>query len=166
MKPRPWFYVISAAFVAWLVVAVTAGVDAPAEEVPPPTEPLTTTVAVERTLQGRTAAGWHRVAARYLSRKRSLEGALRFNSETSTAIGLACTVYGHCAELWRKAQCESRFNRYARNPSSGASGLFQFLPSTWRSTPFGGYSVFDPYANALGAGWMHRAGRGSEWVCR
>src|SRR4029434_1451859 len=40
---------------------------------------------------------------------------------------------------------ESGGNPYAVNRSSGASGLLQFLPSTWRSTPQGraGMSVFD-----------------------
>lgn len=116
-------------------------------------------------LQGRTIGQWHAAAARYLSRWRSLQVALRRDPEVSTAIGLACTVYGHCGELWSKARCESHLYRYAHNPS-GASGLFQFLPSTWGSTPFGRYSIFDPYANALGAGWMHAHGRGGEWVCR
>jgi len=65
----------------------------------------------------------------------------------------------------RKAWCESRMNPWARNPS-GASGLFQFLPSTWWSTPYGNRSVFSAKWNALGAGWMHAVGRGGEWVCR
>jgi len=83
----------------------------------------------------------------------------------SEAINLAAATYGYAPELWRKARCESGFNRYAQN-ASGAAGLYQFLPSTWRSTPYGGFSVFDPFANALAAGWMHAHGRGGEWVCR
>jgi len=81
------------------------------------------------------------------------------------AINLASATYGYAPELWRKARCESGFNRFAQN-ASGAAGLFQFLPSTWRSTPYGGFSVFDPFANALAAGWMHAHGRGNEWQCR
>jgi len=45
------------------------------------------------------------------------------------------------AMLRRKARCESRMRPWARNPS-GASGLFQFLPSTWRSTPYRWRSVW------------------------
>lgn len=83
----------------------------------------------------------------------------------SEAINLACATYGHCAELWRKARCESHLYPRAHN-ASGASGLFQFLPSTFRSTPYASLSIWSPYSNALAAGWMHSRGRGGEWVCR
>jgi hypothetical protein len=132
---------------------------------PEPVPTPTTTIQIEERVQGRTARQWHKVAARYLQSTRVLRHAIRFDPETTTAIGLACTVYGNCATLWRKASCESHLYRYAHN-SSGASGLFQFLPGTWRSTPFGRFSIYDPYANALAAGWMHARGRGGEWVCR
>lgn len=141
----------------WLVLASIGSADEP---------PLPQVVTVDSTVQGKDAAGWHKVAARYLGRTRSLQGAIRHGTEVGTAINLACVVYGHCAELWRKARCESNFHRYSVNSSSGASGLYQFLPSTWASTPFGRLSVFDPYANALAAGWMHARGRGGEWVCQ
>ena len=55
-------------------------------------------------------------------------------------------------------RCESNGDPDAYNPYSGASGLFQFLPSTWASTaPKAGYagaSVFDPEANAASAAWL------------
>jgi hypothetical protein len=81
------------------------------------------------------------------------------------AIDLSCATYGFCSSLWSKARCESGFSPFAHNPS-GASGLFQFLPSTFRSTPYAGFSIWSPYANALAAGWMHERGRGGEWVCQ
>lgn len=161
MKPRQlFFYVLVAAFVVVLVIAArTAGADDP-----PPT--TTTEPQADPTVQGKTAVQWHRVAQRYLSRARSLRVAIRRDPEVSTAIGLACVTYHvSCATLWRKARCESHLWRYAHNPS-GASGLLQFLGSTWRSTPYAGFSVFDPYANALAAAWMHANGRGGEWVCQ
>ena len=56
------------------------------------------------------------------------------------------------------AQCESLGDPDAYNPYSGASGLFQFLPSTWASTsPKAGFpdaSVFDPVANIGAAAWI------------
>ena len=63
-------------------------------------------------------------------------------------------------------QRESRGNPNAVNRSSGASGLGQFLPSTWRTTPQGraGYSVFDPAANRAAVIWMIQAGRTREFV--
>jgi soluble lytic murein transglycosylase-like protein len=70
------------------------------------------------------------------------------------------------AMLRRKAWCESRFNPRAYNSGSGASGLFQFLPSTWRTTPYGRRPIFTAKWNALAAGWMHARGRGGEWSCQ
>ena len=67
--------------------------------------------------------------------------------------------------LLRKARCESGLNPYARNPS-GSSGLFQFLPSTWATTPYARRSIWSARWNSLAAAWMHSAGRGNEWVCR
>lgn len=88
--------------------------------------------------------------------------------QVAEAINLACIAYGYCSTLWRRARCETggTFDPGAYNGSSSASGLFQFLPSTWASTPYARLSVFSPYANALAAGWMHANGRGGEWTCR
>lgn len=63
-------------------------------------------------------------------------------------------------------QHESHGNPNAVNRSSGASGLGQFLPSTWRTTPQGraGLSVFDPNANRAAVAYMISAGRGREFV--
>ena len=79
---------------------------------------------------------------------------------------------GSTAQAWalRVAKCESNYNPNAVNRSSGASGLFQFLPSTWANTPQGraGQSVFDATANAQGAAWYYNAtGRtGGPWSCK
>ena len=76
----------------------------------------------------------------------------------------------------RIIQCESLGDPDAYNPYSGASGLFQFLPSTWASTaPKAGFpdaSPFDPEANIGTAAWL--ANRYQElgmsywqpWSCR
>ncbi len=73
-------------------------------------------------------------------------------------------------------QCESGGDPNAYNPYSGASGLFQFLPSTWASTApaagFPGASVFDAEPNIGSAAWL--AGRYEQlglfywqaWSCR
>lgn len=68
--------------------------------------------------------------------------------------------------LRRRAWCESRNNPRAVNRRSHASGLFQFLPSTWRTTPFGHLDIFNPWVNALAAAWMVSVGRNGEWVCK
>jgi len=104
------------------------------------------------------ARAWHKA---YLRQRRTLLS----STSVREAIDLAAATYGNGATLWRKARCESGFNPYAHN-ASGASGLFQFIPSTFASTPYGGMSIWSPYAQALAAGWMHEHGRGGEWVCR
>jgi soluble lytic murein transglycosylase-like protein len=75
---------------------------------------------------------------------------------------------GQAAVDWglRIAKCESGYNPNAINPS-GAAGLFQFMPSTFRNTPPGraGGSIWDPSANAQAAAWMYSQGRQGEWEC-
>jgi phage shock protein A len=55
------------------------------------------------------------------------------------------------------AETESGLDPLAVNPVTGASGLFQFIPSTWASLSelagWGGASVFDARANAAVAAW-------------
>ncbi len=85
------------------------------------------------------------------------------------------------ATLLRKARCESGSGRYPNgNPyaingsplnrapvrTSRSTGLMQFMPSTWRTTPYRHRSIWSAKWNALAAGWMHAVGRGDEWSCR
>jgi len=73
-------------------------------------------------------------------------------------------------------QCESLGNPEAYNPYSGASGLFQFLPSTWAITApkagFAGAEPFDAVANIGTAAWLSAQyedlGQGfwTPWSCR
>jgi hypothetical protein len=119
----------------------------------------------------RWAQRWRREHRRYLAVRQVLRRQRRVllsRPHVVEAVNLSCAVYGSCPTLWRRARCETggTFDPGSRNRGSGAAGLFQFLPSTWRSTPFGVFSVWSPYANALAAGWMHAHGRGSEWACR
>lgn len=54
----------------------------------------------------------------------------------------------HCK---RVVGCESGGDARQVTPPYGASGMGQFLPSTWRGTRFGsaGFDIFDPVANVL-----------------
>jgi soluble lytic murein transglycosylase-like protein len=57
------------------------------------------------------------------------------------------------AIAWR----ESRFLPQVTNARSGAAGLMQFLPSTWRTLSrwagYGGASAYDPWSAAHVAAW-------------
>jgi len=84
--------------------------------------------------------------------------------------GLAAiyAVFGNSPGLsWalRVANCESHYNPLAVNRYSGASGLFQFMPSTWNAN-FPGQNIWDPYAQARGALVFYNAGRQSAWTCK
>lgn len=73
-------------------------------------------------------------------------------------------------QLLRVAYCESRYNAGAYNASSGASGLFQFMPRTWAANSvragYGGASVFDPVANANTAAYMFANSQAGQWSCK
>ena len=66
--------------------------------------------------------------------------------------------------LRRKAWCESRLDPYATNGTH--VGVFQFLWSTWATTPYAHRSPWRAKWNALAAAWMHARGRGNEWSCQ
>jgi len=66
----------------------------------------------------------------------------------------------------RVARCESNLDPCAINRQGPYYGLYQFLKSTWKTTPYGNESIFDPEAQALAAGWMWSEGRKDEWACQ
>lgn len=61
---------------------------------------------------------------------------------------------------------ESKWDPTAVNPRSRASGLAQFLPSTWKTTPQAaeGKSVFDAIANIDAAAWLARTVGWRQWA--
>jgi hypothetical protein len=75
---------------------------------------------------------------------------------------------GAGAQQWalRIAKCESGYNPNAVNRSSGASGLFQFMPSTWAHLPWAGQSVFNPVANAQAAAYYYQHSGAGPWQCK
>jgi soluble lytic murein transglycosylase-like protein len=160
-------YALPMLAVATSALALVAATPAPADEPP-------AIVVTPDTYQGKTAGWWARraVQARKDANKRGrtiqrLRRTLAHDTTVYEAFRLAETIYGvDDALLRRKAWCESRFNPRAKNRHSTASGIGQFLDSTWASTPFGRFSVFSPVANILAMGWMHAHGRGDEWACR
>lgn len=66
-------------------------------------------------------------------------------------------------QLLRVAACESGFNLYAHNPS-GATGLFQFMPSTFYG--YGGTDLYSAYDQANIAAKMFSQNQSNQWVCK
>lgn len=92
------------------------------------------------------------------------------NSSSSSIIDIiyeAAAYYGQNGDdMLRVARCESNLDPNNVTPPYQASGLFQFLPSTWASTPYADQDIFDPEASAYAAAWMWSVGRRGEWVCQ
>lgn len=131
------------------------------------------------TYQGKSAEWWAKraVQARKDANARGktiqrLEKSLAHNSTIQECVKLATIAYPDLTEnrAWRIIGGESRGNPKAWNKTSiwngeHAAGLWQFIPSTFMSTPYGkaGMSIWSPCASSLAAGWMHENGRGREW---
>jgi hypothetical protein len=82
-------------------------------------------------------------------------------------IAQAAKKYGQSKTVMeRVARCESSLNPCAVNASGPYYGLYQYLKSTWTSTPYGNRSIWDPEAQALATGWMWQQGRKNEWACQ
>lgn len=131
------------------------------------------------TYQGKTVKWWAKraVQARKDANARGktvtrLKRSLRTDYTVQECVRLATIAYPDLSHsrAWRIIGGESRGNPNARNKSpiwngEHASGLWQFIPSTFNSTPYGkaGMSIWSPCASSLAAGWMHQNGRGREW---
>ena len=82
-------------------------------------------------------------------------------------IAKAAKEYGQSeGAMVRVARCESVLDPCAVNPSGPYYGLFQFLKSTWKTTPYGDRDIFDPEAQSLATAWMWKQGRKNEWACQ
>lgn len=69
--------------------------------------------------------------------------------------------------LLRIPGCESSWTPGLAPNSAGATGLYQFLPSTWAGTPYGRRSIYSARWQAEAAHWLYtKDGGGSEWVCK
>ena len=78
-------------------------------------------------------------------------------------------LYQQAPDLAQRLDCiislESGWDPNSQNRRSRASGLAQFLPSTWAITPEGqrGASVFEPFANIDAAIWLARTHGWTQW---
>ena len=82
-------------------------------------------------------------------------------------IQAAAKKYGQNAkDMERVARCESVLDPCAVNKAGPWYGLFQYLKSTWRGTPYGNESIWDPEAQSMATAWMWKEGRKNEWACK
>ncbi|HRA48670.1 MAG TPA: SH3 domain-containing protein [Thermomicrobiales bacterium] len=108
--------------------------------------------------------GW--ASQNYLTDSAPVSGGSYTTAEIIQIIYDAAAKYGQNGDaMLAVARCESLLDPDIVNQWSNASGLFQFLPGTWATTPYAGDSIFDPVANAEAAAWMWSVGRRGEWVC-
>jgi len=121
--------------------------------------------------------GWNKYQARLAAQAEAQAVAARIAALSNHAppppyiakiINDAFSPLGDRALQWavNVAYCESRYHPTSVNSSSGASGLFQFLPSTWAFTPYHAQSPFDPVANANAAAWLYKRDGPSQWQCQ
>ena len=74
--------------------------------------------------------------------------------------------------IWalRIMACESGGDPNITNRSSGAAGLFQFLPHYWavraEKAGFSDTTPYDPTANVATAAWLLMTGGESHWECK
>ncbi len=115
-------------------------------------------------------AGW--VSASFLAEPGSTPAPAPGNSSgqgMNDIIYAAADRWGQPrADMLRVARCESNLDARAVNRSSGASGLFQFMPGTFAGTPNGkrGEDIFNAYSSADAAGWMWANGMRNHWACQ
>jgi hypothetical protein len=78
-------------------------------------------------------------------------------------------LYANAPDLAPRLDCiitrESGWDPNSRNPRSSASGLAQFLPATWATTPQGelGLSPFDPLPSIDAAIWLAKNKGWTQW---
>jgi hypothetical protein len=58
---------------------------------------------------------------------------------------------------------ESRYDYRVTNSSSGAAGLYQFMPTTWHHTPYRSKSPYNPRWASLAAMYMWAHGGYHHW---
>ncbi len=88
--------------------------------------------------------GWVPAATLALPALPTPAGAAVTDEDIVRIITQAADRYGQPREdMLRVARCESWLEPNAVNPA-GSYGLFQFVATTWASTPYAAYSIFDP----------------------
>jgi hypothetical protein len=90
---------------------------------------------------------------------------VHYSGSIADIIRAAAAQYGVDPNwMLRVANCESHLNPNSYNASSGATGLFQFKPSTFSA--HGGHNIWDPVDQSNVAAKMFAQGLAYEWSCK
>jgi len=82
-----------------------------------------------------------------------------------------CSIHAcNSSQLYRVMICESGGNPTAKNKSSDASGLFQFMPNTFSSNAkrinLAGANIWNGEHQVQVAAYMFSIGQAKQWVCK
>lgn len=84
--------------------------------------------------------------------------------QIKSAISYIAVKYGiENSELMKTIACESSFNSKAKNPHSAASGVAQFMPSTFKMYCKGDYNSAKDQLTCMGI--MFKNKQQSHWEC-
>ena len=118
----------------------------------------------------RTAVlGWRNARAEV----RSLRATLRHSPDFEVSLQLAAIAYGQdwrhlyrcsLSEGARRAERGDRHNTRPNSAGSGAYSSFQFMRSTFLSTPYARLDWSRQDVQAHAAAWMWASGRRGEWT--
>ncbi|MEA3193963.1 MAG: Transglycosylase domain [Betaproteobacteria bacterium] len=141
-------YVFAAAAVCLLAVSIAAGSPAYAK--------------------GKSRSGAVACANKFCTRDApGAKSCRRFDKRANVSrcfITRAAAHYGQSkAQALAISYRESRWNPHATNSSSGAAGLFQFMPVTWQHTPYRKHSPYQPRWASLAAMWLWSKGGYHHW---
>lgn len=128
---------------------------------------LTSTPAADAAERSPRRYGGYCANALCTKEVRSAPSCWRFSDRSRIArcfIARAADRFGQSrSEAYYVAHRESRYDWRVTNSSSGAAGLFQFMPRTWAHTPYRSRSPYHPRWAALAAMWMWDRGYKSHW---
>ena len=106
----------------------------------------------------------NRLCTTYDAGTKSCWSRVRRSAISRCFIYRAAHHYGQSVRLaLHIAHRESRLDWRVTNASSGAAGLYQFMPRTWQSTPYRRHSPYHPKWASLAAMWMWKRGGYSHW---
>jgi hypothetical protein len=130
----------------------------------------TVSAAVHTTAAGASSHGRERIGNTSHSATLSANDTLAVDYAATWSVpDTIRAVFGpYAGQAMSVAQCESGFAAGATNSWSGASGVFQFLPSTWAGTSYAGYSPYNAWANVSAAHevFVRDGYSWGEWSCR